>query len=316
MGFVKAMLDEDRMYVDVPSEAFTDNEHYEVNDDWLLNASENDQIAAILNWFYARYCDPAHETPCMSSEGGYIWIHGGPYDAREEIEERFNGLVPDEVLEYAVEHTASTGTYDWAPTSLKYYDDSYDVSVYAEDEPITGLEAQLDKMKDVLSLSGSANTKEIARNLVYAGVISALETFLWQTMTFWINNREETVKQLITNHPHFRDRSVRLGDIYSLKNKLVDEIKVHMQNIVWHNPQQVAPMFKYGVGINLGFKNFDDEMQTRHNIVHRSGHDFDGNRIAITEEKVRQLMSKVWKFAESTNEKINSILMSEEATEF
>ena len=45
-------------------------------------------------WFRFRFEDPAHNTPYDSAEGGYIWVSGGPYGAREQIEEQFLGIVP------------------------------------------------------------------------------------------------------------------------------------------------------------------------------------------------------------------------------
>ena len=36
----------------------------------------------MLYWFRERFEDPVEETPYNSREGGYLYIWGGPYDAR------------------------------------------------------------------------------------------------------------------------------------------------------------------------------------------------------------------------------------------
>ena len=59
------------------------------------------QIDALVEWFFERYEDPAQRLPYISAEGGYQWIYGGPYDAREELAENFPDL-PDDVIEAAV----------------------------------------------------------------------------------------------------------------------------------------------------------------------------------------------------------------------
>jgi hypothetical protein len=40
----------------------------------------------MVEWFAANYEDPAESTPFYSEESGYMYLCGGPYDAREEIE--------------------------------------------------------------------------------------------------------------------------------------------------------------------------------------------------------------------------------------
>src|SRR6185437_5627783 len=50
-------------------------------------------------WFLANYTDPVENTPYESAEGGYIFIWGGPYDPREELDTQFGGDVPDEIIQ-------------------------------------------------------------------------------------------------------------------------------------------------------------------------------------------------------------------------
>src|SRR5437588_8079992 len=72
---------------------------FDPDDDELRTADQDTQFAQMREWFLARYCDPAHETPYESAEGGYIWIWGGPYYAEQELQDRFSGIVPDDVIE-------------------------------------------------------------------------------------------------------------------------------------------------------------------------------------------------------------------------
>jgi hypothetical protein len=64
--------------------------------DWILEAvgKRATAIATVqemVEWFAQHYEDPAESTPYCSEEGGYMYLCGGPYDAREEIEARFAG---------------------------------------------------------------------------------------------------------------------------------------------------------------------------------------------------------------------------------
>ena len=87
------------------------------------------QIDALVEWFFERYEDPAQRLPYISAEGGYQWIYGGPYDAREELAENFPDL-PDDVIEAAVDEIESDGLTDWAPVAS-----AEDYDQYEDNEP-------------------------------------------------------------------------------------------------------------------------------------------------------------------------------------
>ena len=73
------------------------------------------QVACMLNWFGRNFEDPAEETPYQSAEGGYQYINGGPYDAREALDDEFSSFVSEAAIEEAVGEIESGGLTDWAP---------------------------------------------------------------------------------------------------------------------------------------------------------------------------------------------------------
>lgn len=66
-------------------------------------------------WFRRMFEDPANETPYNSAEGGYLYIWGGPYDAREELYDEFGRIVPEDRIEEVVAEIEADGIVDWAP---------------------------------------------------------------------------------------------------------------------------------------------------------------------------------------------------------
>jgi len=57
----------------------------------------------LIEWFLEHYEDPAEHTPYESKEGGYIYIFGGPCDAREELEQYFDNVTQDILNEAVLE---------------------------------------------------------------------------------------------------------------------------------------------------------------------------------------------------------------------
>lgn len=74
----------------------------------------------MIDWFRDNYEDPAESTPFCSEEGGYMYLCGGPYDAREELGARFaadDGVSVDEldeIINLAVEEIEADGIDEWA----------------------------------------------------------------------------------------------------------------------------------------------------------------------------------------------------------
>ncbi len=87
-----------------------------LTDDQLRALPKEQQEEYIIGWFHSQFWDPAHETPYDGREGGYQYVYGGPYEAREELEEKFGGVVEENIIENAVEEIESDGLTDWAPS--------------------------------------------------------------------------------------------------------------------------------------------------------------------------------------------------------
>lgn len=91
-------------------------EQASLTDDQLRALPKEQQKAYLIAWFHSQFWDPVHETPYNGREGGYQYVYGGPYDAREQLEEKFGGMVEEETIESAVEEIESDGQTDWAPS--------------------------------------------------------------------------------------------------------------------------------------------------------------------------------------------------------
>ena len=71
------------------------------------------KLLKLRGWFYSNFQDPVENCPHESREGGYQYIWGGPYDAREQIEGQFGGIVPDSIIDKVVEELNET-CWEWS----------------------------------------------------------------------------------------------------------------------------------------------------------------------------------------------------------
>lgn len=74
-------------------------------------------IEEVLDWFRERYEDPVETLPHDSGEGGYQWILGGPWDARNELETEFSGRAAMDVIDEAVA-TLEAESVEWLKRSI------------------------------------------------------------------------------------------------------------------------------------------------------------------------------------------------------
>jgi hypothetical protein len=93
----------------------------------LEGLDQEERVAAMRDWFFDNFEDPAEHTPHDSGEGGYQYIWGGPYDALDEIGSAFPDAEQQDIDE-AVEQVQAVGTYDWAPTDGRIQLDDIDAS--------------------------------------------------------------------------------------------------------------------------------------------------------------------------------------------
>jgi hypothetical protein len=261
-------------------------------------------------WFLARYCDPAEETPYNSREGGYLFVHGGPYHPGEEISERFSVFASDEAIQAITEELISQVGDSWAPIHWGHedeYDEAFDVELTAADQPMKKLYERTFEISGLLGLTGSEQAQKLAERMAFSAAIAALESFLYETMLYWVEADEGTVRNIVTGLPEFKETKINLGDIFSKLDSLKTDIKGHLQNIVWHNWKKVVPLLRIGLRIQTpSFAQFDGALLKRHDIVHRSGHTKDGEEIVVTKDEITQLCAEITAFAAAINEAINT----------
>jgi hypothetical protein len=84
----------------------------------LSGMGRSKAINAVVEWFFANFEDPVHHTPW---DGGYVYIWGGPHDAREEIYDAFGPEINEDVVEEAVTRIEEDGL-EWAPDSSRLFE--------------------------------------------------------------------------------------------------------------------------------------------------------------------------------------------------
>lgn len=287
--------------VDLPPEAEKGGRPFDPDDDWLRNASAEQQNEAMKRWFLARFCDPAEDLPYNGREGGFQFVNGGPYDPNDELQDRFGQVVECPVIERLVYELYQMVGQEWTPIDWDetYWDDALYQSVDSRDEAFGMLEMRLAEITEVLQVSASTPANGLIVNMSHGAAITALETYLWDTVSYWTTENPDVFRKFVsTNKSEFGEKKLKVSEIFSIAEELNGTFRKHLQKLVWHRLDTVKPMMEEGFGIELPQINeLMEQVVIRNDIVHRGGKSVDGKEVEVREGDVSRLMEMVRNFA-------------------
>ncbi len=292
---------------DLPDEAGANTSSgFEPNNEWLLSAPPNFRHEAMRQWFLSRFWDPANDTPYNGREGGYLYIHGGPYEAEDELYGMFGGLFDDEIVRAVIDDVESDGIYEWAPMHTQPdYDDYFAFEVESEDLPYQQFIQRLSEIDSLNATALDSEHKRLLRQLLYSHLIAALETYLSDTMSYWIKSDEAVFKRFVFHCSEFKQEKLSLSAIFSRLEGLREKVEQYIQKTVWHRLDRVMPLFASALEIERPeIEQLMKHIVIRHDIVHRGGKTKDGNHVEITADKLAELRECVANFVGKIEEEI------------
>jgi hypothetical protein len=92
-----------------------DGSQFGVSQEAFEGMNEDEQRKLMLQWFYENFEDPQNATPYDSEAKEYIYLWGGPFDAEEQLWNKFGDIVPEARINNLVKEIESDATIHWAP---------------------------------------------------------------------------------------------------------------------------------------------------------------------------------------------------------
>lgn len=296
-------------YPDLPEEAGVNTRSgFEPNNEWLSSAPPNLRHEAMRQWFLTRFEDPANDTPYNGREGGYLYIHGGPFEAEDELYGRFGNLFNDEIVRAVVNNVESNGIYEWAPIHTEPdYDEYFSFEVESESSPYQQFLQRLSEIDSLNTAVLDSEHKLPLRLLLYSHLITALETYLSETMSYWVKSDEDVFKKFVSNCSEFKQEKLSLSSIFNRLEALGDQVAQYIQKTVWHRLDRVMPLFSSSLDIKRPeIEQLMKYIVIRHDIVHRGGRTKEGKTVEITPDKLSELRHCIATFVENIEGEITS----------
>lgn len=289
----------------------------------LKNADRETKLDVMRTWFFQNYEDPVERTPYNSAEGGYLYIWGGPYEARSELESEFSGVVPDDLIEELSEELDSM-CGDWGPKEKPGDYDEYLINEIAQiTEYYNNFSSAILDIEKLLKTNVDKSVQSCFFRLLYVNVITAMETYLSDAFINTVVPDERLMRRFVESVPEFKSAKISLSEVFKEVDKIEQRAKRYLADVVWHNLSRVKPLYKDVLEIEFK-KELSDEIfraiLNRHDIVHRNGKTNKGAEIFIFIKDIEGLITRVEKFVQNVDcqlrEKKDNELSDEEEVLF
>ncbi|MRW91174.1 hypothetical protein GJ699_14355 [Duganella sp. FT80W] len=303
MGRTKELMYEmDDELDNLPEEAFELwGSRAEIEKYWFSRAGSEEQKIAMYGWFKRNFYYPG-TLLLAGARNNHIYAEGGPYSPKSEIASEFGAYTGEDILQQVIRELEEEGVTGWAliPEYVDDgdYDELLDVDVSERAAPKRDLEMRLNNIVEMLQLTGSEAAKTLNIQLAFAATITALESFLWESVSYAVEHDEMAVRRIIKKVPHFNEQKLGLGEIFERHDGIRTLVKSYLQDTVWHKAETAGMLLKISFDIRPpSFARFAEAVIKRHDIVHRSSRTKDGEQVIVTSEEIQILMNHVRDFA-------------------
>lgn len=134
---------------------------------------------------------------------------------------------------------------------------------------------------------------EMLIRMLYANIITAMETYLSDTLKKQVLNREAIKRRFVRNHDGFKDKKFIMANIFEKFFELKEEIISEIDKISFHNLDKIPGLYKSVLDTEFPSCNLAalrKAVNNRHDIVHRNGKNTFGQFIQLNATDVEQLI--------------------------
>lgn len=137
--------------------------------------------------------------------------------------------------------------------------------------------------------------------LYFANLVSLLEKYLQDLFLHEITSNRSALIKLGTQGK-FRSEALKIP--YLLHNSVEDFLIRSMKGIVWHRLNDIDVLFQNVLGIKMNIStDLLSVLEKRHHIVHRNGHDQEGEKIVVSRFELMDSLKLVLNFVKEIEQK-------------
>lgn len=164
------------------------------------------------------------------------------------------------------------------------------------------------KILNATPLDNSNGIQQYFSNLLYANVITALETLLTDVFIKKVQSNKKHLRKFVETFHDFKQERFDLREIFERYEAIEDKVNKSMRDVIYHDLPKVKGMYVDTFGIK--FPDIADIYKIvfiRHDLVHRNGTKKNGEVHAIKSDDVISLCAIAEFFVSELKSEINKI---------
>jgi hypothetical protein len=134
--------------------------------------------------------------------------------------------------------------------------------------------------------------------MMYASIITAMETYLCDAFFHKVTNDECLIEKLLLSTQEFKERKYAISDIIEWKKQTKKKVSDYLLDIVWHNLPKVEMLYKNVLSVVFpsDIDTLHKAISVRHDLIHRNGRSKSGSFHVIRTKDIGDLIMKVGLF--------------------
>ncbi|MGE8019349.1 HEPN domain-containing protein [Peribacillus frigoritolerans] len=151
--------------------------------------------------------------------------------------------------------------------------------------------------------------KQLFNNMIYANIITALETYLSDAFINTVISQKNYIKRFIKTFKDYKHIKFEYSSIFESYEEIEATVTKTLLDVIYHNIFKVKGMFKDTLEVDFpkDLTTLAKAISVRHDIVHRNGKDKTGKIHTISVDEIESLISNVKDFVKHINTQLISI---------
>jgi uncharacterized protein (TIGR02646 family) len=170
-----------------------------------------------------------------------------------------------------------------------------------------------ENIKNIRELNGFCdltkdNVKEHLRNMLFANVITSLETYLSDAFINTVKSDKLYLRKFVETFHNFRNEKFEVSELFIYYDTIDDKATKAMLDVIYHDLPKVKGMYSDTLGIEFpDLSVIYKAVLKRHDFVHRNGKTKDGKKHELENKDIEDLSKSTEAFVNDINDQIKKL---------
>jgi len=152
------------------------------------------------------------------------------------------------------------------------------------------------------------SVKEHLKNMLFANVITSLETYLSEAFINTVKSDKIFLRQFVETFDNFKKEKFELQELFNYHDSINEKATKAMLDVIYHDLPKVKGMYADTLNISLpDLANIYKAVLKRHDFVHRNGKTKDGQKHTVESTDIEELCKIVEEFVAEINKQLEEI---------